>query len=157
MTIMMLLRHEAGHAFNYAYRLYEKKRWQKVFGDFSLPYKNDYKVDPFSTRFVHHLPGFYAQKHPDDDFAETFAVWLTPNSNWRKVYRGTPALDKLLYVNKVSASYGEKEPIVIDGKLDMPVEEMVMTLREYYETAYSNIGKRAARTVTRTKRRAKSL
>jgi len=80
------------------------------------------------------LSGWYAQRHPDDDFAETFAVWLTPNSDWQKRYAGTPALDKLLYMDKVVAKYGEKAPVVTGGKLDMPVEEMVMTLGEWYKT-----------------------
>jgi hypothetical protein len=90
------------------------------------------------------LAGYYAQKHPDDDFAETFAIWLTPYSNWQNVYYGTPALDKLLYVNEVLARYGKNEPIVTGGRLDMPLEEMVMTLSEWYETVYKNHGKRAA-------------
>jgi Putative zinc-binding metallo-peptidase len=145
-TIMMLLRHEAGHTFNYAYRIYDKPEWRKHFGLFSLPYQDDYRVDPLSNRFVHHLAGYYAQKHPDEDFAETFAVWLTPHSNWQKVYANTPALKKLQYVNKILAKYGEKTPIVTDGKLDMPVEEMAITLGEWYQTAYKNHDKRAART-----------
>jgi hypothetical protein len=142
--IMMLLRHEAGHTFNYAYRLYEKRQWQKLFGRFSLPYEEDYKADPLSNHFVHHLAGHYAQKHPDDDFAETFAVLVTPDSNWRKDYKGTPALKKLLYVNKVIAEYGSKSPLVTSGRLDQPVEEMAITLREWYETAHKNHGKRIA-------------
>lgn len=132
-ALMMFLRHEAGHTFNYAYRLYNKPEWRKLFGRFSLPYAKYYKVDPFSTRFVRHLSGWYAQRHPDDDFAETFAVWLTPGFNWRKEYAGTQALDKLLYVDKVAARYGKKPPVVTGGKLDMPVEEMTMTLGEFYE------------------------
>jgi hypothetical protein len=142
--IMMLLRHEAGHTFNYAYRLYEKRRWQKLFGRFTLPYQEEYKVDPLSNRFVHHLGGYYAQKHPDDDFAETFAVRITPYSNWREEYKGTPAFDKLLYVNKLLADYGNKSPIVTGGRLDQPIEEMTITLREWYETAHKNHGKRVA-------------
>jgi hypothetical protein len=156
MTIMMLLRHEAGHTFNYAYRLYDKPEWQKLFGRFSVPYQDEYKVDPFSTRFVHHLAGYYAQKHPDDDFAETFAVWLTPYSNWQKAYTGTAALDKLLYVNNVLAKYGEKSPIVSAGRLDMPVEEMVMTLSEWYRMVYKNRGKRAAQPRLCTQKNKKS-
>jgi hypothetical protein len=132
--IMMLLRHEAGHTFNYAYLLYRKPSWRKLFGRFSLPYVENYKVDPFSNRFVHHLSGWYAQRHPDDDFAETFAVWLNPDSNWKKRYDGTSALDKLLYVSKMVAEYGRKPPLVTGGKLDMPVEEMVMTLGEWFKT-----------------------
>ncbi len=134
MTIMMLLRHEAGHAFNYAYRLYDRPEWQNLFGRFSLPYQDEYKADPFSTRFVHHIAGCYAQKHPDDDFAETFAVWLTPGSNWQEAYSGTPALAKLLYISQVVAEDGTKQPIVTGGRLDVPFQEMSMTLGEWYQT-----------------------
>lgn len=138
MTVMMILRHEAGHAFNYAYRLYDEPEWKALFGAFSQPYQDDYQVDPSSTRFVHHLAGYYAQKHPDDDFAETFAVWLTPYSHWQTAYTGTPALEKLQYVERVAAEYGEKSPIVTGGRVDMPVEEIKMTLSEWYETVYKN-------------------
>lgn len=31
---MKLLRHEMGHVLNYAYKLYRRKKWQKVFGKF---------------------------------------------------------------------------------------------------------------------------
>jgi len=82
--VVMYLRHEAGHAFNYAYRLYTKLAWRRLFGSFSRPYKENYRPRPFSVRFVHHIPGWYAQKHPDQDFAETFAVWLAPDSGWRE-------------------------------------------------------------------------
>jgi hypothetical protein len=135
-TLMMILRHEAGHAFNYAYRLYDKPEWKALFGPFSLPYQEDYQVDLSSTRFVHHLEDCYAQKHPDDDFAETFAVWLTPYSYWQAAYAGTPALEKLQYVERITAEYGEKPPIVTGGRVDMPVEEIEMTLGEWYETVY---------------------
>jgi hypothetical protein len=138
MTVMTILRHEAGHAFNYAYRLYDKPEWKTLFGPFSQPYQDEYQVDPSSTRFVHHLAGCYAQKHPDDDFAETFAVWLTPYSYWQTAYTGTPALEKLQYVERVTAEYGEKPPIVTGGRVDMPVEEIEMSLGEWYETVYKN-------------------
>jgi hypothetical protein len=131
---MMYLRHEAGHAFNYAYRLYDKLSWRRLFGRFSKPYNDKYQPLPFSARFVHHIPGWYAQKHPDEDFAETFAVWLTPNSGWRERYAETPALDKLLYVERVARRYGRMHPIVTTGTLDMPVEELTMTLDKWYQT-----------------------
>ncbi len=76
--IMRFLRHEAGHALNYAYRLYDDPEWNSIYGPFLRPYTDDYKPNPFSRSFVRHLPGWYAQKHPDEDFAETFAVWLDP-------------------------------------------------------------------------------
>ena len=132
--VMLYLRHEAGHAFNYAYRLYRKPEWRQLFGRFSQPYQENYQPVPFSAKFVRHIPGWYAQKHPDEDFAETFAVWLTPSSDWQKQYADTPALAKLIYVDKMVRKYGQKPPIVTDEKLDTPVQELTMTLDRWYET-----------------------
>ncbi|MGA7057713.1 MAG: putative zinc-binding metallopeptidase, partial [Terriglobales bacterium] len=100
--IMMYLRHEAGHAFTYAYKLHAKPEWKQMFGPFRRPYRDNYRPAPFSRDYVRHLPGWYAQKHPDEDFAETFAVWLTPRSNWRKRYRGWGAMAKLQYLNRLA-------------------------------------------------------
>ena len=90
--VMMFLRHEAGHAFNYAYRLYNRPEWKHIFGWFRRPYRDNYRPVPFSRNYVRHMAGWYAQKHPDEDFAETFAVWLTPRSGWKKRYRGWNAI-----------------------------------------------------------------
>ena len=139
--IMMILRHEVGHAFNYAYRIYQDPECQEVFGDFYLPYKEEYKVLPFSIRFVRHVPGWYVQKHPDDDFAETFAVWLTPGSNWQNVYAGTPVMAKLLYIGKMAAKFGKLQPVVTDGRLDMPLDEMTMTLGSWFKEHKEGKGK----------------
>ena len=130
--VMMYLRHEAGHALNYAYRLYLQPEWQKLFGSIAEVYLDDYKTVPFSARFVRHVPGWYGQKHPDDDFAETFAVWLTPGSDWRERYQGTPALAKLEYVDRVIRDLAGQPPPVAGGDLDTPVEEIEMTLAEWY-------------------------
>src|SRR5262245_13986182 len=122
--IMMYLRHEAGHAFNYAWKLYDTEEWRKLFGDYSQPYKDDYKPQPFSRKYVVHISGWYAQKHPDEDFAETFAVWLTPGSDWEKRYKGWGALKKLQYVENTAETLGRTPPIVqIDSK-DVAVDEM---------------------------------
>ncbi len=130
--VMMYLRHEAGHAFNYAYRLYLQPECQKMFGSIAEVYLDDYKTVPFSARFVRHVPGWYGQKHPDDDFAETFAVWLTPGSDWQNRYAGTPALAKLQYVDRIVHELAGQPPPVAGGDLDTPVEEMAMTLAEWY-------------------------
>jgi len=79
--IMMYMRHEAGHVFNYAYRLYTTPQWRDLFGPFFRSYRDEYRPIPFSKHFVRHIEGWYAQKHPDEDFAETFAVWLTPGAH----------------------------------------------------------------------------
>src|SRR5687767_4698568 len=110
--VMMYLRHEGGHALNYGYRLYETEEWRKLFGDYAKPYKEEYKPKPFSRRYVKHITGWYAQKHPDEDFAETFAVWMTPNSNWQKKYAGWPALKKLQYVEQTMQRIGRQKPVV---------------------------------------------
>jgi hypothetical protein len=130
--VMMYLRHEAGHAFNYAYRLYLQPEWQKLFGSITKVYLDDYKTVPFSARFVRHVPGWYGQRHPDDDFAETFAVWLTPGSDWQNRYKDTPALAKLQYVDRVVREVAGQPPPVAGGALDTPVEEMEITLAEWY-------------------------
>ncbi|PPD57392.1 hypothetical protein [Dehalogenimonas etheniformans] len=137
--IMMYLRHEAGHAFNYAHKLYEQAEWSKIFGNYKSAYRETYGVVPFSSKFVRHIPGWYAQKHPDDDFAETFAVWLTPGSEWAKVYKGTQALKKLLYVDKVAERHNHQPTVITKRALDTPVEEMTMTLDSWYRTFSQHI------------------
>jgi hypothetical protein len=133
--IMMYLRHEAGHAFNYAYALYKTEEWRQLFGPFRRPYRDNYKPVPFSRQFVRHLEGWYAQKHPDEDFAETFAVWLTPRSNWRKRYKDWGAITKLLYMDRIGHKLRDTDPVVAQGYTDITVEEMDVTVGEFYQRA----------------------
>lgn len=130
--IMMYLRHEAGHAFNYAYQLYKAAEWRDLFGSFRRAYRDNYRPIPFSRKFVRHMAGWYAQKHPDEDFAETFAVWLTPRSQWRKRYKDWGALAKLQYVDRTARKLGDVEPIRRRGRTDITVEEMESTVGEFY-------------------------
>ncbi len=130
--IMMYLRHEAGHAFNYAYELFKSEEWKALFGPFRRPYRDHYRPVPFSRRFVRHIAGWYAQKHPDEDFAETFAVWLTPRSSWRKRYKGWGALHKLRYVDRIARKLGDVPPVRAVGAPDITVEEMEQTIAEFY-------------------------
>ncbi len=133
--IMMYMRHEAGHAFNYAYALYKTQEWRNLFGPFRRAYRENYKPVPFSRQFVRHMEGWYAQKHPDEDFAETFAVWLTPRSNWRKRYKGWGAMKKLLYMDRMGRKFGDADPIVARGDTDITVDEMDVTVGEFYQHA----------------------
>jgi hypothetical protein len=132
--IMMYLRHEAGHAINYAYELYKTPEWREMFGPFRRPYRDFYKPVAFSRQYVRHMAGWYAQKHPDEDFAETFAVWLTPRSNWRKKYKGWGAMKKLHYVDRLVKKFGDVEPLKPQGHTDITVEEMESTVAEFYDT-----------------------
>jgi hypothetical protein len=131
-TIMRLLRHEAGHALCYAYLLHMRRDWQKLFGHFHKAYSDQYVPNPFSTQHVIYGKHYYAQKHPDEDFAEAFAVWLDPRSGWKKIYGGTPAIHKLLFFREIVREIGEKPPVVRSRKKDSPVGEMHFTLLEYY-------------------------
>ena len=130
--IMMYLRHEAGHAFTYAYKLHNKPEWKQMFGSFRRPYRENYRPAPFSRDYVRHLPGWYAQKHPDEDFAETFAVWVTPRSNWRKRYRGWPAMEKLRYLGRLARQLGSTDPARRRGITDITVDEMETTVGEFF-------------------------
>lgn len=108
---MKLMRHEAGHAYSYAYRLYRKRKWQETFGLASTDDPGFYRPQPYSRSYVIHLDDWYAQSHPDEDFAETFAIWLTPGNDWRAQYEGWGALAKLEYVDRLMASIAGKPPI----------------------------------------------
>ncbi len=109
---LRLLRHEMGHVLNHAYLLEKNKKWQKLFGPPSLEYSESYRARPYSKRFVRHLDGWYAQSHPEEDFAETFAIWLTPGLDWRHEYRGWKALEKLEYVDKLMSKLAGKPPLI---------------------------------------------
>ena len=135
--IMMYLRHEAGHAVNYAYRLWRKPGWRGTFGAFSRPYPTTFRPDRRSRAFVRHLETraygrMYAQRHPDEDFAETFAVWLTPRGRWRQRYRLWPALRKLAYLDGLMKGVRGEEPRVRRGELLSPVEGMNIRLHRLY-------------------------
>jgi hypothetical protein len=137
---MRYLRHECGHALNYAFKLYERADWQQTFGSFSRPYRERYRADPFSREHVRHILGWYAQKHPDEDFAETFAVWLTPGVDWRSEYAGWPALAKLEYVDRVMTEIRELNPEAVTPTAeDLPVESMNYTIAEHYDSGAEEI------------------
>jgi hypothetical protein len=129
---MRILRHEAGHAVQFAYRLHRRRRWRELFGSSSAPYPDTYQPRPYSRRYVLHIDNHYAQAHPDEDFAETFAVWLTPGSNWRRRYAGWPALEKLLYVDGLMAEIAPAPPLVPSRRAVDPLSSIRMTLREHY-------------------------
>jgi Putative zinc-binding metallo-peptidase len=131
--LMRILRHEAGHAIDTAYRLRRRAPWRAVFGPASLPYPDTYRPRPGSRRFVQHLGAWYAQAHPTEDFAETFAVWLKPHSSWRREYEGWPAFAKLTYIDALADEIGGQKPLVTDRSKIEDVTQDTRTLREHYE------------------------
>ncbi len=109
---MKLMRHEAAHAYSYAYQLQRKKKWQQNFGQTSdKETPTFYRPRPFSRGYVMHLDDWYAQAHPDEDFAETFAIWLTPELDWRARYTGWKALQKLEYIDELMKSLAGVPPV----------------------------------------------
>lgn len=137
---MRILRHEAGHALDNAFRLRLKRQRREIFGNPSTPYPEFYTPRPHSKSFVLHLDSWYAQSHPDEDFAETFAVWLTPNSEWRTRYAGWPALKKLEYMDSLMKSLRDKEPR-IDNPIEVdPLLKLRKTLRQHYRTKRKHYG-----------------
>lgn len=137
--IMMYLRHEAGHAFNYAYKLHRTAEWKGHFGPFRRAYRENYKPVAFSRRYVRHIAGWYAQKHPDEDFAETFAVWLTPDSKWRSKYRHWGAIQKLEYIERIASELGDTDPLRKRGRRDITVDDMTMTVADFYKQSLEHV------------------
>ncbi len=131
---LKILRHEAGHTVCTAYKLHYQKQWRKIFGSPAKPYPTSYTPKPVSKNYVLHLGWWYAQAHPDEDFAETFAVWLaTPKAVWSKQYRDWPALKKLQYVDELMTSLAGKKPQVTSKKTLEPLASLKQTLRTHYQ------------------------
>ncbi len=137
---MRILRHEAGHAIDNAFRLRLRRQRRQVFGSPAKPYPEFYTPKPYSKSFVLHLDSWYAQSHPDEDFAETFAVWLTPNSEWRQRYSGWKAGKKLEYMDALMRSLADKAPR-IDNPIEVdPLPKLRNTLRQHYRTKRRHYG-----------------
>ena len=129
---LMILRHEVGHAVQHAWRLQRRESWRRTFGDPSRPSPTLYRPNPASQRHVQHLRQYYAQAHPHEDFAETFAVWLTPRSQWRRRYAGWPALKKLEMVDELMRELRGATPPVKTRRKVEPLSQLDRTLREHY-------------------------
>jgi len=129
---LRLLRHELGHAIDTAFGLRRRRDWQQVFGSAGAPYPRDYTVRPGSKSYVLHLEHWYAQSHPTEDFAETFAVWLRPKARWRAEYAGWPALAKLEFVDTLMTELAGCSPARRDRSLIAPLADNSRTLREHY-------------------------
>jgi Putative zinc-binding metallo-peptidase len=137
---MRILRHEAGHAIDNAYRLRKEGRRLKLFGYSSRSYPDHYTPRPHSRRFVLHLDSWYAQSHPDEDFAETFAVWLTPDADWRVRYQGWPARRKLELMDELMREVAGRPPLVTTRRKVDPISQIRRTLRTHYTRKREHYG-----------------
>jgi hypothetical protein len=137
---LKILRHETGHAIENAYRLRQRRKRQQLFGKTSVQYPEHYTPRPYSRSFVVHLEAWYAQSHPDEDFAETFAVWLTPGSDWRQRYQGWPALRKLEYLDALMRDIAPLEPPVRTRSCPDQLSTLRKTLRTHYQRKRAHYG-----------------
>jgi hypothetical protein len=128
-----ILRHEFGHALQHAFRLQYRARWREVFGSPAKAYPESYRPNPASRRYVQHLRLYYAQSHPVEDFAETFAVWLQGPAIWRRRYRDWPALKKLEFVDELVKELRGAAPPVKSRKTVEAIRTLGQTLGEHYE------------------------
>jgi hypothetical protein len=130
---MSILRHEAGHAIDNAYQLRRRRKRRALFGSSSESYPEWYTPKPYSRSFVLHLDYWYAQSHPDEDFAETFAVWLNPRSDWRRRYHDWPALKKLEYMDGLMREIAAQPAVVTTTRQVEPLHRIRRTLRQHYK------------------------
>ncbi len=134
--LMRILRHEAGHALDTAFRLHRRRSYREIFGNYFSPYPDSYRPRPRSRSFVRHLDPWYAQSHPAEDFAETFAVWLAPGSRWKQTYQGWRALAKLEYVESLMQEIADSPPKVKSRIRIEPTSRIRRTLREHYRALH---------------------
>ena len=139
-SCLSILRHEAGHVIDNAYQLRRRPTRRKLFGAPATPYPEYYTPKPYSKSFVQHLDHWYAQSHPDEDFAETFAVWLDPQSMWAARYAGWPAIRKLAYMDRLMRQLARTRPRVKSVRKVDPLPRLRKTLREHYKTKREHYG-----------------
>lgn len=137
---MRILRHETGHAIDNAYRMRRRADWRRIFGRASKPYPDDYAPRPSSRRHVLHIGHWYAQSHPTEDFAETFAVWMQPRARWRRDYADWPAIRKLEFVDRVMDEIALQAPRHNNRVVSEPLSQVSQTLGEHYELKMQRYG-----------------
>jgi hypothetical protein len=139
-SCLRILRHEAGHAIDNAYQLRRRPIRRRLFGNPAIEYPEYYTPKPYSKSFVQHLDHWYAQSHPDEDFAETFAVWLDPQAMWATRYAGWPAQRKLEYMDRLMRELARKRPVVTTRRTVDPLSRLKKTLGEHYRKKREHYG-----------------
>jgi hypothetical protein len=130
---MRILRHEAGHAIDNAFRLHARRNWTNTFGSYRVPYPEWYQPQPGSRDYVFNLDAWYAQAHPAEDFAESFAVWLKQGTHWRRRYEGWGAQRKLEYVDALMTKLASKSPRRLARHEVEALPSLKKTLRDHYK------------------------
>ena len=137
---MRILRHEVGHAIDNAYVLRRRPTRRRLFGNPNTEYPEYYTPKPYSRSFVLHLDHWYAQSHPDEDFAETFAVWLDPHAMWAARYTGWPVRRKLEYMDRLMRELAHARQRVRSKRQVDPLHRLRKTLRDHYRKKREHYG-----------------
>ncbi|MCO5142256.1 MAG: putative zinc-binding metallopeptidase [Oligoflexia bacterium] len=132
---LRLLRHEAGHCFDHTYGFSKRRKWASIFGSPERTYAPEtYRPRPYSKSFVKNLGHWYAQSHPDEDFAETFAVWLRSDRSWKEDYKNLPvALEKLRYIEQLALECPKLQTKNVSGRLPYAAKNSKISLKKYYD------------------------
>lgn len=130
---LRIIRHETGHAIDEAFQFFRRPEYVAVFGSPLRQYPSFYAVKPHSRRHVVHLNAWYAQSHPVEDFAETFATWLRPKRLWRKQYRDWPAIEKLEAIDAWLSECRNVRPAVSNRRPQGELIRNERRLAEHYE------------------------
>ncbi len=130
--ILKLMRHELGHAIDNAYGLRKDKERQDVFGPSSRDYPEHYAPRAYSKSFIRYLGDHYAQSHPDEDFAETFAYWLDPEKMWHLKSFSKNLQKKLHCMNRMMRKIRNQQPKLTNQFVVEPIAKNSETLGEYY-------------------------
>jgi Putative zinc-binding metallo-peptidase len=142
---LRIIRHETGHAVDEAFQFYRRPEYAAVFGSPHRKYPSSYAAKPSSREYVVHLNAWYAQAHPVEDFAETFAIWLRPKGQWRRQYRDWPAIEKLEAVDAWLEEWRDKPPMISNRRPEAELSENERTLSEHYEEKRAFYGVAAGR------------
>ncbi len=129
---LRVLRHEAGHALENAFQLRHFPPVEEIFGPSNRRYPRYYSPRPYSRSYVRNLGQGYAQSHPDEDFAETFAVWLTPKRRWKTAYAGWAAIEKLRFMDRLMEELAGLPPPIVNHRVIEPISTLTQTLRTHY-------------------------
>jgi hypothetical protein len=89
---------------------------------------------------VLHLGHWYAQSHPTEDFAETFAVWMQPKARWRRDYADWPAIRKLEFVDQLMEELATRAPRRRDRSVIEPLARVEQTIGDHYRLKRQRYG-----------------
>jgi hypothetical protein len=132
--IMMYLRHEAGHAFNYAYALYKTKNGADLRAvPAALPRQLQTGSVLAPVRAAHGR--LVRAKASRRRLCRDLRGLAHASLQLAQAVQGWGAMKKLLYMDRIGRKFGDADPVVASGDTDITVDEMEVTVGEFYQRA----------------------